>query len=518
MKKVLLLTLTFVVSTFGNSQTTWSEHAAEVFYNNCTVCHNVNGIAPNSLMTYVEAVNYAPLIETYVDAGIMPPWTADSSYQHYSQERLLTQSEKDIILDWISEGTQSGDLGQAPPPPVYSGDQLLPGTPDMVVTAPNYMSKATASSDDYVCFVIPTSLATSRIVKAIEVIPGNRQTVHHALVYSDNTGFPATDTSGDCAGPITSTLMGGYTPGATPIIFPSTLDFRAGMALSAGTDIVLAMHYPAGSYGEWDQTKVNFYFYDEPVVNYREVSCDRIIEDWAFTIPAFTFDSIQVDNSPTSQDQTLLSVFPHMHLLGDYIESWGVTPLNDTINFARIPQWDFDWQDFYWFEHMKYLPAGTTMHGKGIWNNTVTNPHNPNSPPQDVIAGLNTSDEMFLVYFHYMDYWAGDELINIDSLTTEFLSAGGSDLVHENVKTFPNPFNESTDIYYYLNNAGFVSLFIYDMQGKIVNKLVAEQQVAGTQKVNWNGNNSAGKEVRAGMYFYSIMIDGMNYSGKLMKR
>lgn len=519
MKKALTLIL-IVLGVQAHSQTYWSEDAAQVFYDNCTACHNPNGIGPNSLMTYGEAVTYAPLIQSYVGAGIMPPWTADTGYVHYSQERILTQAEKDIILDWISDGTLEGDPAQAPPPPVYNGDQILPGTPDLVVTAPNYMSKATTTEDDYVCFAIPSGLAQNRKVKAIEVIPGNRQTVHHCLVYSDNTGFAQTDSvGGDCAGPVTSTLMGGYTPGATPIIFPSTGAFSAGMTLESGTDIVLAMHYPAGSYGEWDQTKVNFYFYDEPVANFREVSCDPIVQDWGFSIPANTFDSIAVATSPIPADYTMMSVFPHMHLLGDYIQSWGITPLNDSLPFTRIPNWDFDWQDFYWFQFMQKVPAGTVVHGKGVWNNTVTNPHNPNNPPQTVGAGLNTSDEMFLIYFHYMPYQTGDELINIDSLTTEFLSMDG-DYAQQNspITIFPNPFTEETNIMYYLNQSDRVSVYIYDVQGRLINRLVsAEQQVAGTHQIAWDGSNLNGEDAKAGMYFYSIRIGVELYSGRIIR-
>lgn len=517
MKRTLLaLAILFALS--ANSQTKWSEHAAAVFYANCTECHNPNGIAPNSLMTYNDAVTYAPLIQTYVQNNIMPPWTADTSYQHYSQERILTQNERDIILNWISDGNLEGDPAQAPPPPVYNGDQILSGVPDLTVVAPNYMSKATANSDDYVCFTIPTGLVAGRKVRAFEVIPGNRQTVHHALVYHDAAASTTTDSSGNCAGPVSSELMGGYTPGATPTIFPSIASFSTGMVLDAGSNIVLAMHYPAGSYGEFDQTSVNFYFYDEPVANFRTVSCDPIVQDWGFTIPAATFDSVEVAAGPIPSNYTMLSVFPHMHLLGDYIESYGVTGSNDTLNFSRIPQWDFDWQDFYWFEYMKKIPAGTMIHGKGIYNNTVTNSHNPNSPPINVSAGLNTSDEMFLIYFHYMAYQTGDENINVDSLTTEFLTTEVIDKENGFVTSYPNPFDQTVTISYSLDQESFVSLFIYDMQGRLTKKVLRQNQLAGVHEAIWDGTNDQGASVTKGVYFYSINVGGSQYSGKLIKR
>jgi hypothetical protein len=519
MKTLALLLSSSLLAINVSAQVTWADDAAEVFYNNCTSCHNPNGIGPNSLMTYSEAATYGSLIQTYVTNNIMPPWTADSSYQHYSQERILTQQERDILLDWVSDGMLSGDLMQAPPAPVYNGNQILPGVPDLVVTAPNYMSKAT-TSDDYVCFAVPSGLTENRKIKAIEVIPGNTQTVHHCIVYHDNTGSATTDTiGGDCAGPIFSDMLMGYTPGSTPVIFPANNDFASGIQMQAGTDIVFAMHYPEGSYGTWDQTKVHFYFYEEPISNFRNISVDRLIEDWSFTIPEHTIDSVEVENSPTTTDYTMLSAFPHMHLLGKSIETYGVTSSNDTIPFARIPDWDFEWQDFYWFEYMKHIPTGTALHGKGLFDNTVSNPHNPNTPPIDVSAGLNTSDEMFLVYFHYMAYEAGDELVNVDSLTTAFLNQQVYEQDEQSfIKVFPNPFNDFTSINYYLEQAAYVSLLVYDTQGRLVKKLAKGNQYAGQQKIDWNGTNDAGAKVSSGLYYYSIMIDGVNYSGKLILR
>ncbi len=516
--KFIIKTCLFVFLAFSaNAQTTWSEHAAQVIYDNCTACHNPNGIAPNSLMTYADASPYAPLISSYVSTGVMPPWTADTSYQHFSQERVLTQQEKDILINWVNDGALEGDPTLTPPPPVYNGSQQLPGVPDLVINAPNYMSKATAFADDYVCFVIPSGLVQDKKVKAIEVIPGNVNTVHHCLVYTDPTLANSTDTIGsDCGGPVAGDLMMGYTPGASPTIFPSSQSFASGMVLEAGTDIILAMHYPEGSYGTFDQTKVNFYFYDDNVPNFRQIFAAPIIQDWSFTIPANQIDSVENTYNNITLDFTLLSVFPHMHLIGKQIESYATTPTNDTIPFIRIPHWDFEWQDFYWFEYPKRIPAGSEIYGKGIYENTTANPHNPFNPPQDISAGLNTTDEMFLIYYHFMLYQPGDENINVDSLTTLFLDVRDAELLNEQVAVFPNPFNKYTAITFNLNQAAYTSLFVYDMQGKLVQNLFQGQLSSGEHKMEWDGRNFNGDKVQPGIYFYSMMINGKHFSGKIV--
>ena len=519
MKKILTLLVILLTSLTNFAQTTWADDAAEVFYNNCTSCHNPNGIANTSFMNYASVQTYAPLIQNYVINNIMPPWTADTSYQHYSQERVLSQTEKDIILNWITDGAIEGNASQTPAPPIYNGSQQLSGVPDLVINAPNYMSKATAQADDYVCFVIPSGLTQSKRVRAIEVIPGNLNTVHHCLVYEDVTLANSTDTiGGNCGGPVAGNLMMGYTPGATATVFPASVNFSSGMVLEAGTDIIMAMHYPEGSYGTYDQTKVNFYFYDDPIPNFRQIYAAPIISDWGFTIDAGTVDSVEVVFNDVSTDITLLSVFPHMHLIGKSIESHVLTPNNDIIPLVKIPHWDFEWQDFYWFEYMKKIPSGSQLKGKAIYDNTAGNIHNPFSPPQNVSAGLNTTDEMFLIYYHFMLYEQGDENINVDSLTTIFLSNKENNEVLNELSVYPNPFNNETTINFNLSTNSFVSLSIYDLSGKLINNLANENLSKGSHQIVWNGLTNEKEKTAKGIYFYSLLIEGKHYSGKILKQ
>lgn len=519
MKKYLLTCLFSCGIIIGFTQPTWSEDAAEIFYNNCTQCHNPEGVAPFSLLDYSTAYDYRGLIHTYVEYNLMPPWSADSSFQHYFDERLLTEYERETILAWASEGAPEGDPDMAPPPPVYTGDQILPGVPDLTLEMPLYMSKATAIADDYVCISLPTGLTEDRRVKAVEIIPGNRAIVHHCLVYIDEDGSYGTDTiGGNCGGPSAEPLMAGYTPGARPTIFPSTDDFSAGMLIPAGSEIVFAMHYPHGSYGQYDQTRINIYFYGEPVADFREILAGPLLMNWEFELPANEETPVSALIEDVPYELTALSVFPHMHLLGKSIESYGISPEGDTLPFIRIPEWDFDWQDFYWFKYMQHLPIGTDLHGKGVFDNTVANPHNPSDPPVDVYPGYNTTDEMFLIYFHLMGYWPGDELINIDSLNTTYLSTMEErSKVDNGVSVYPNPFNQNITIEYNLDVKSTVVIYIYDLNGKVVKKLFRGEQQAGNQQVIWDGSSTLGNEVINGLYFYSMLINGQAYSGRMVK-
>ncbi|MBN4073036.1 T9SS type A sorting domain-containing protein [Crocinitomix catalasitica] len=522
MKKLFIIGLCIGFTSPIQAQT-WSDDVAEIIYENCAVCHNSNGIGTINLMSFADAFANKDAISTYVTANLMPPWKADSSFQHYYGERILTTFERTTILDWVSAGAPEGSAGSAPPPPVFA-TKILPGVPDLTIQMDAYMSKATPGDDDYICISIPSGLTADRKLRAMEVIPGNRPIVHHCLVFHDENGSYLTDTtSGNCTGPDEAEdLLGGYTPGSQPTIYPAdeTADWRSGMQLKAGSKIILAIHYPAGSFGEWDSTSINFYFYEEPVTGFREVSALPLISDWSFIFFPETKDTVDGWFGPLPWDYTYISALPHMHLLGDFIETYGLDG-TDTIPFVRIPKWDFEWQDIYYFKYMQKLPAGASLYARAGYDNTSANPNNPNDPPIIVTAGLDTQDEMFLVYYAFMQYQAGDENFNLDSANNVFLSKQTIDedqFGFNGLEVYPNPFEDQVTLNYLLNGNSYVSLYIYDGQGRIVNKLQRGEQTKGFQSLIWDGRDEKGNDVRTGLYFYSMMIDGQHYSGRVIKR
>jgi hypothetical protein len=303
---------------------------------------------------------------------------------------------------------------------------------------------------------------------------------------------------------------------------PTVSPLKLGIDIDAGSNVYFAMHYPAGSYGLYDSTKVVFHFYPVGTSGVRQVMADAFIQNWSFTLPANQITNVSAQypagSSGLPADISFLSVFPHMHLIGESIKSYAIKPNGDTIKYANIPQWDFHWQDFYFFKNIQYTPQGSIMKGEGVFNNTTSNENNPNDPPQTVTAGLNTSDEMFLVYFHYMLHQLGDENYDMEELMSaslqEQLPADESP-----ISVFPNPFNDETKIVYSDTKAGdVISVYIYDYQGKLIKRLVQGQiAVADGFEITWDGTNENNSEVRNGIYFISVSLNGQNSVKQLIK-
>lgn len=524
MRSILLL-LSLSIPSFFFAQT-WSDDVAGIFYNKCGQCHHSGGIAPFSLMSYSEVSPMASFIYGVVDSEAMPPWPPDNSYQTYAHTRSLSTTEKSTILNWINGGAPEGNAANTPPPPVYPTGSLL-GNGDLELQIPTYMSKAQNGNDDYVCIVLNSNLPSARKIKAIEIVPGNREIVHHALVFLDPSGASVTDTvGGDCASPNSSgaELVMGYTPGSSPLVLPAVSPMKLGIPMSANSQVMINLHYPDGSYGQYDSTKVIFHFYPVNETGIRDVTTANVLSNWSFALPPNQLTTVSAQYPAAGglpANVSILSVFPHMHLLGKSMDVFGVGGQPDTLKLIRIPQWDFHWQDFYFFKYAQKAVTGMTLKAKAVYDNTTNNPNNPNSPPVAVYPGLNTNDEMMLVYAHYMLYQNGDENYNLDSLMSlglqEFLEVPEGDQVFV---AYPNPFDEQI----HFSSTSVVpgdqlSVRIYDLQGQLV-RVLAHNVIVQQESVDlvWDGKNEKGASSGSGIYFVSIAVNGKLSNQRIVKR
>ena len=119
------------------------------------------------------------------------------------------------------------------------------------------------------------------------------------------------------------------------------------------------------------------------------------------------------------QNISLISVNPHMHLIGKTFLAYALKPNGDTVPLIRIPKWDFRWQYYYTYKHPLKLEKGSAIHVFGTYDNTKENPNNPNFPPKEInegngIESMKTSEEMFQFIFTYMAYKEGDEKIDLE--------------------------------------------------------------------------------------------------------
>lgn len=518
-KKLLYVTIVLMAFKSNIQAQLVYKDVAPIFIQRCTPCHHQGKIFP--AFTYYSSVSlYKALITYDLQNNKMPPWSPDTSYVRFAHERIITASEKTKILNWISAGAPAGDTTLAPPVPHYPTTQLN-GTPDLILTIPTYTSNAT-TTDRYVCFSLPTGLTQNRILRAYEVIPGNAPMVHHAVINVDTMGTTSTDLSGMCFTIPGDFSLGAYAPGAPPTVFPGVAPAKFGVTIKAGSKIVLQMHYPAGTAGQTDATQIRLFFYPLNTTGIRQIYAATPLQNWAFNIPANTTNTVSAhypNSGGITADISAYSIFPHSHKICKSIENYASNGTN-TIPLCRINKWDFEWQGFYTFKNLLKIPAGYTLYGKHIFDNTTANPNNPT--PVTVYAGLSTTDEMVFDGLMWALYQPGDENIDIKSiLDADTLFSLPNNLYERNayktqVVTYPNPFTDKVTIAYELFSTEYVTVSIYNIMGQKVSTLSSRTETPGIYTYEWNGKTQEGAQVAPGIYTYKVNIGATENCGKII--
>ncbi|MDC0215353.1 T9SS type A sorting domain-containing protein [Candidatus Marinimicrobia bacterium] len=124
---------------------------------------------------------------------------------------------------------------------------------------------------------------------------------------------------------------------------------------------------------------------------------------------------------------------------------------------------------------------------------------------------LDRSDANVRVY--YRIYGENQQVISSGSHQMKIKAIPDEYALHHN---YPNPFNPTTTILYDVPQEGYVSLVIYDLMGREITKLMNGAMDAGYYSMQWNGKNSFGSTVSAGVYFYQIQINGFVQTKKML--
>jgi hypothetical protein len=459
------LTLTCSILT---AQPTWNQDVAPVIYKHCLSCHVDGGIAPFPLTTYAQAASMRSTIAEAVEHREMPPFPADTKVRSYAHQRTMSDAEIATIVAWAKAGGPEG-VGNAPPlPEIETGPRIK--DPDLIITMPSYTSSA-RTNDVYRCFSMPVGNTADRMLEHVEVVPGNRGIVHHVLVFVDTSSVTEALQNADPEpgyvgfggiGSNTATLVGAWVPGMEPIRFPSGF----GVRMPRHSRMIFQIHYPAGTVGEVDQTHVRATYsqhpsprtvYIEPALHYGNMTDGPLV-----ILPNRVQAFHQRVTIPI--DVSILTITPHMHLLGKSARVWAVTPKGDTIHLIHIPHWDFHWQLVYMFKSMQRLPAGSRVESEFVYDNTSNNHDNPNDPPRLVTWGEETTDEMMLTFVAYVLYRPGDENIRLDNGATG--AEDPSSQEDQSLRIAPNPASSTTVLSMELDHQARVFITIADVSGR----------------------------------------------------
>jgi mono/diheme cytochrome c family protein len=375
---------------------TYSKDVAPILQQNCQECHRRGQVGPFPLESYEQARKRAPDIASVVEGRAMPPWKASPHFGvKFKDARVLSEKDIATIVAWSDAGASEGDPHDLPTPRKFPDDWQL-GTPDFIVDIGTDFQVPASGDDIYRCFVIPTKFDKDLYVTAIEYRPGNRSIVHHLLTYVDVSGGGRKRDEAD-PGPGYSCFsgpgepihgdLGGWAPGNPPSVLPDGI----GRSLPRGADIIVQIHYHPSGKAETDRSRIGLHFSRKPI---RQTLHWTAAADLGMQLPAGN-SNVEIKAAwPVPVDLVAHAVTPHMHLLGHDIAMSITFPDGRVQDLIKIDDWDFNWQYSYFFEKPMDLPKGSVLNVVAHYDNSASNPHNPNKPPKLVKWGEATTDEM----------------------------------------------------------------------------------------------------------------------------
>ncbi|MCB0700940.1 MAG: hypothetical protein H6551_13365 [Chitinophagales bacterium] len=421
----------------------FTEHVAPIIYKNCTECHRPEGIGHFDIITYQDAKRYASGMAFAAKEGMMPPWPADPHYTSFVGERIMSKRDIQILEKWVKDGLKEGPQDKMPSLPDYKPNYLA-GKPDVTIPVKPIFLEANGF-DKFLIVKVPFELPQDTFASLVEFIPGKNNLVHHVngdmVIYDDSRkenvfegeyvtnmvhdstirmafeklGLP----NDDGTYPALQKSVVNYLPGAYGQKYPQGL---GGYRLpKKGAFLLNDLHYGFTSdEAVWDSSYINIYYSKEPpkrpvqefqlgTLGVSPVEPDLIIQP---NTVKKVYSKLKIP-----EDISIMTVNPHMHLLGKSFKAYALTPEGDTIRLVSIPKWDFHWQYFYTFKKMLKIPKGSTIVAEGVYDNTRKNLNNPFSPPRlikDNDGSMRATDEMFQFIVTYVMYEQGDEDISLD--------------------------------------------------------------------------------------------------------
>jgi peroxiredoxin len=367
-----------------NSPVTYARDVAPILQARCVECHRAGEIGPFGLTSYEEAAGWGETVAEVVRERRMPPWHADQRYGSFTNDRSMPDVEKQLIYQWVQNGCPAGDLADLPAPRRFTTGWQLPREPDQVFAMAEPFTVPASGGPEGVPYQhirVPTGFAEDKWIEASEIKPGNRSVVHHVIVFVEPPG---------AQGRPDWIFLCAYVPG----LRFNSLPAGSAKRVPAGSTFVFEMHYTPNGVAQQDTTKIGLVFADTSRVANEVITSE--IGDPDFVIPAGASGHVvSATSRPTTQDLTLLSMSPHMHLRGKAFRYELVLPTGKREVLLDVPAYDFNWQTSYLLSKPRRLPAGSVIYCRAVFDNSKANPANPD-PTQSVRWGEQTWEEMML--------------------------------------------------------------------------------------------------------------------------
>ena len=369
---------------------TYHRDVSRILQRNCVQCHNDGGIAPFTLDDFDEVSDRARVIKRVVSEGTMPPWFAAPPKEGpnpWANDHSLSAAEKETLLAWLDSPDQPlGDPADAPLPLKFPNEWTM-GEPDLIVPISKaYDIKATGFMP-YQRDVVETTLTEDKWVTGYEILPSERDVVHHVIVQVFEPGTQVRDRS-EAQG-----YWAAYVPGNSAVRYPEGFARK----FPAGAKVHFQIHYTPSGTAKKERLKLGLHFADStPKYELRTLA----VADRKLNIPPGAEAHVESTSRRVPFDIPALGFMAHMHVRGTAFTYELIHDGGESEMLLDIPRYDFNWQLRYELKEPKLLPQGSFVKVTGIFDNSENNKANPD-PKRTVKWGDQTFEEMLIGYVEY---------------------------------------------------------------------------------------------------------------------
>lgn len=406
----LLLFLSALYVQSQGQELTYYGDVKPILDRQCVSCHRVGDAGPMPLTTYDEVSAYGRMIQYVTTTRLMPPWYADPAYAHFSNERVLSDTEISQISDWVSSGMLPGKEQDEPTMAIETHQDRIERKPDLVISMSEAFEQYGVYLDQYQVFVLPTDLAEDTWIEGVEFVPGNKKIVRYASVSVEPSDKFDTLDRWDprygyfSFGGLGKTPQEPYWYTWSPQQETTYTTDGTARFLPKGSNLILHIHYGPTGRPQEDSSAIALYFaptapeqriITAPLINPYVLSGDSLF------IPANEKKMFHA-SCTLPYDIVLNNLTPQANLLCRSWEVYAKLPGKaDPKKLLKIKEWNVNWKQTYYLEVPVVLPKGTVIHALAQYDNTLDNPCNPAEKPVSFAWGAHLFSEMFFVHFGF---------------------------------------------------------------------------------------------------------------------
>lgn len=350
------------------SKYTYTADLFPLFRDRCGACHQPEGVAPMSLLTYQDARPWAQSIKDEVINLRMPPRYAEAGFGSVRNGHGLTAREMDMIVEWANGGAPQGPRETSAASEGAGPDAPHTAAPDLALALPEF-TLAKDVTEDTRFFAIPTGLTADRFVRGLEIVPGAPAIVRSVVVSVDLGGKaraldeasdgPGFTTAGGADVP-TRDVLAVWQPGQDALI-PENDDGTAAYRLPARADLVVRVRFKKTFRQEGqdvtDRTTLGLWFTQKPP--------RHAIERLVIVSPAAgsrpKSDTEVRFTETVKHDVQVLAVLPNVPARLDSMRVEAIRPDGSREPMLLLTHPTPEWPTRYWFQAPVALPKGSRV-------------------------------------------------------------------------------------------------------------------------------------------------------------